>query len=523
MWMIVALSIAFVTVAVAAPKNPAKPTEEDYYRLMPLPLPSDCVLEIGGMGWLDKAQTRLLACTRRGELWVIDNPYADPPALAGQKIKVKDANGKKSEVEPDASQIVRFTRMLFGLHEPLGMVVNPGHGFPDGIYMAQRSELTRVVDENGDDRIDLVETFCNQWETSGGYHEFAFGPKLGSDGMLYVTLNRPFGEGQEGTGYWRGWAVKVDNKGNIHPVCPGLRSPAGLGTANDGEMFYTDNQGDHVASGKLAQLKPGVFHGNPIGLQSCDHPLSNFKLPFKDYPKLGMPWPEAVKVNPHLQAPAVWFPYPDMGRSQTDVLMVNENGKFGPFDGQTLVGDLSNAIILRVFLEKIDGEYQGACFPFRRGFEPPVLRMLWGRDGSLFVGGSSRGWGGGAKPYGLERVVWTGDTPFEVLEMRAKPDGFELTFTEPVAPGSAADVKSYSMKSWMYFYYSNYGDKLHDEQDLTIKSATVAPDGKSVRLVVDGLKPYYVHALRLDGVRNKQGVPLLHPEAYYTLNHIPKD
>ena len=33
-------------------------------------------------------------------------------------------------------------------------------------------------------------------------------------------------------------AVKVDNKGKMIPVCPGLRSPAGLGTSLDGEMFF---------------------------------------------------------------------------------------------------------------------------------------------------------------------------------------------------------------------------------------------------------------------------------------------
>ena len=32
--------------------------------------------------------------------------------------------------------------------------------------------------------------------------------------------------------------------------------------------------------------------------------------------------------------------------------------------------------------------------------------------------------------FALERLVWTGKTPFEIHEMRAKPDGFELTFTE---------------------------------------------------------------------------------------------
>ena len=47
-------------------------------------------------------------------------------------------------------------------------------------------------------------------------------------------------------------------------------------------------------------------------------------------------------------------------------------------------------------------------------------------------------------------------------------------------------------------------------------------DGKTVTLEVEGLAPYYVHELRLDGVRSAEGLPVLHPEAYYTLNRLPK-
>jgi hypothetical protein len=161
-------------------------------------------------------------------------------------------------------------------------------------------------------------------------------------------------------------------------------------------------------------------------------------------------------------------------------------------------------------------------FPFRKGFQPPVLRMLWGKDGSMFAGGSSRGWGGGAKPHGLQRVVWTGKVPFEVHEMHAAKDGFRLTFTHPIDKERGSDPKAYAMQCWTYRYHSTYGDGPQNRHTLTIKSATVGEDGKSVALVVEGLEPYNVHELRLDGVRDRDGFPLLHPLAYYTLNRIPK-
>lgn len=501
--LISALLIGLISSGVSAQD---RPTENDFYRMISFPLPDDVVLEVGGLDWLNKEKTRLLACTRRGELWVVDNVYTDQPVL-------------ESEIETGASDesVVRYKRMLFGMHEPLGMLVKP-----DGIYMAQRSELTRVRDINGDDRIDEVETVCNDWEISGSYHEYAFGPKVGKDGQMWVTLNRPFGGGQEAAAYWRGWAVKIDDKGVMHPVCPGLRSPAGLGTNAAGEMFYTDNQGDWVAVCKLSHLKEGLFQGNPISLQSIDHPLSTMKNPGRGFPKSGLYWGEAVKEMPQLVPPAVWFPYPEMGKSHSDVQCDLTGGNFGPFSKQLFVGDQGRAIIVRCFMEQVDGEYQGACFPFRSGFQSGVLRMAWGHDGSMFVGGTNRGWGGGSRPYCLQRLVWTGETPFEVHEMRAKPTGFELTFTQPVDRETAGNVESYAMRSWTYRYHSAYGDKPQDTADVQITSATVSADGQSVMLEVDGLKPYYVHELKLPGVRNQGDQPILHPIAYYTLNRIPK-
>ena len=470
--------------------------ESEYYRLVSFAPPGDCVLEAGGLDWYDAGKTRLLVCTRRGELWVVDNVYG--------------------------AALPRFKRMIGGLHEPLGVLVNPGRGYPKGVYVVQRGELSRLVDTNGDDRMDVVEAFSTAWETSGAYHEYAFGPKMGKDGQLWVTLNRQFGRGPEGPAFWRGWALRIDPKGEMTPVCTGLRSPAGTGLNRDGEMFYTDNQGDHVAVGKLGHLKPGVFHGNPRGLLSAGHPKANFKIPFKGYPRVGLPWNEAVRVNPQLQPPAIWFPYPEMGQSQTDVLTDSTGGKFGPFSGQLFVGDLTTAQVMRVVLEKVEGEYQGACFPFRRGFRPPVLRMLWGRDGSLFVAGSNRGWGGLSRPHGLQRVVWTGKVPFEALELRARPDGFELSFTKEVDPETAAGTASYAIEQWHYFYLRSYGDLPHDRRKLRVRSATVASDRKSVRLVVEGMKPHHVVEVRFSGVRSGEGAAPLHPVGYYTLNRIPK-
>ena len=150
--------------------------------------------------------------------------------------------------------------------------------------------------------------------------------------------------------------------------------------------------------------------------------------------------------------------------------------------------------------------------------------MLITDDGSLFVGGTNRGWASrGPKAGSLERIVWTGKVPFEIQEMRARPDGFDLTFTEPVDEDTAKDVGGYQLESYGYIYQSIYGSPVVDQTHPTITSATVSSDRMSVHLSVNGLKPGNVHELISNGIRSSNGALLLHKEAYYTLNRIPRE
>jgi hypothetical protein len=225
---------------------------------------------------------------------------------------------------------------------------------------------------------------------------------------------------------------------------------------------------------------------------------------------------------PFLRPPAVWFPYRKAGQSATDVCLDASGGRFGPFAGQFFVGEFTQASIHRVFLEEIDGEYQGAVFPFRAGFASAVLRLGQAPDGSMYAGLTNRGWSSlGPAAYGLERLVWTGLTPFEIRAIRALPDGFELEFTLPVDRDTAGRPGSYALSSHTYLYHSKYGSDEIDPRALTVTGATVSADGLRVRLAVEGLRPLHVHEFAAAGVRSAAGAALLHPQAFYTLNRIP--
>lgn len=493
--------------------------ESDYYRLVPVavsesstssrsknwkPAPDGLALEVSGLTVLD--DRRVAVAIRKGEVWILDGVYDDPPSN------------------------VTYQRFASALHEPLGLLK---HG--DAFYTAQRSELTKIRDTDGDGEADEYLTVAKGWGVTGGYHEYAYGPKLDRDGNLWITLN--IGMCLKGAqldrtirdpilgyrqGRWRGWGMKVNPSGALTPVCAGMRSPCGIGANAAGDMFYTDQQGNWVATNSLHHMRDGAFFHHAEALAS----MSEEGSPISGVKKVpgGLPYPEAMRQFPQLRPPAVWFPYKKAGQSATDIMLDESGGKFGPFAGQMFVGEFTQAGMHRVFLEKVDGEFQGACFPFRSRFASAVLRLAQGTDGSVFVGLTNRGWSSlGTASYGLQRLVWTGDVPFEIKEMRAKPDGFELVFTKPVNRELATATSSYELSSHTYLYHSTYGSDEIKKQTLSINKATVSEDGLRVRLQVDGLRELFVHELVASHLRSQDGEPLLHPHAWYTLNRLPTE
>jgi hypothetical protein len=389
----------------------------------------------------------------------------------------------------------------------------------------QRPELTKLVDRDGDDVADEYTTVCDQWGVSGDYHEFAFGPAKDKQGNFFVTLNVGFGGGHQSKSPWRGWCVKITPDGKMHPFATGLRSPNGINFSPEGDLFYADNQGEWVATCKLHHIKEGQYYGHPAGLRWVDQSPFAGKIPTKVASGMrfdGLAGKNGVSGMPPFTQPCIWFPYGRMGQSASEPRWDTTGGKFGPFAGQLFIGDQTKSNVMRVYLEKINGEYQGACFPFRSGGQCGINRIVFGPDGSMYIGQTNRGWGSlGGKDYGLQRIVYTGVEPFEIHSMKLTPAGFDLVFTQPVDPRLAEKLDSYSLKSFTHYYWSTYGSPEIDMRVETVAKATLGKDGKTVSLYVSGLRPGRIYELRTDGLRNASGEPVLHPEAYYTLNNLP--
>jgi azurin len=460
--------------------------EADYYTISKVNIPEAIKLEVGGMDFMSDG--RLAVCTRRGEVWLI------------------------GDLENEATYQL-FAR---GLHEPLGLAVKDG-----AIYVSQRAEVTKLEDTNGDGRADLFETVY-ELPLTGNYHEYHYGPLFRTDGSMLSTLN----VGWEGAGVsrvpWRGWMMRYDSEDHkLVPYAAGLRSPAGFGTNIEGDVFVAENQGDWIGSGRITHMAEGDFAGHKASLNWAEEPGSKVSVRLDDINDDYKTMYAARAKVPGVKLPAVWFPHGILGISTAAIIADRTEGGFGPFAGQLFVSDQGQSKIMRVAMEKVDGEYQGAVFPFREGFSSGLLRLNFDKNSVMYAGQTARGWAAtGGEQFALEGLKWTGETPFEMFQIKATSEGFDVEFTKPVNPISVK-ASAFTIQNFTYIYHHNYGSPVVDIEDNKITSVTVLPDGKTVRLVLDKLRPGYIYELKLKGPRAADGTNLLHDFAYYTMNAIP--
>lgn len=399
-------------------------------------------------------------------------------------------------VAGDDPESIEVTRIATGLAEPLGLKV-----VDDEIYVLQKQELTKLIDHDGDGVIDEYRTICDDWKVSANFHEFAFGLEY-QDGYFYGTLATailPGGASAQPQIPDRGKAIKISREeGTLEFVAHGLRTPNGIGTGIDNQLFIADNQGDWLPGSKILHLQQGAWFGS----RTVDFTGT-----------------EALTETP----PVVWLPQDEIGNSPSMPVAINA----GPYQGQMIHGEVTHGGIKRVYIEKINDQYQGAVFRFSQGLEAGVNRLLWGPDGALYVGGvgSSGNWNdGGQQWYGLQRLTYNQKVTFEMLAVRAKTDGLELEFTAPIEAGSGRHPDEYLIQQWYYLPTKNYGGPKMDLETLKIKGIHLSEDRKKVFLELPGMKADHVIHVRIyQPFRSAEQQSLWTTEAWYNMNQIPSD
>ena len=468
----------------------AQSSESEVYAVDFLTPPEGQILEVGGMGFLPDGT--LVITTRRGQLWRVEEPLAADPSRA------------------------RFELVAEGLDEGLGLATSGS-----SIVVLQRGELSRI--ERAVGGALSIETLNDEWGLSGNYHEFAFGLPADNLGRLYATLNVSFfspkwWHGKSPVPY-RGWAVRFDpppgtqrrddTRWSMHPVAPGLRSPAGLGRNSAGDIFVTDNQGDWMPAGPIFHLVEGRFYGHPAGLDWTP-----------EWQRNGAKASDTEPPDVPRAPAAIWLPY-KWSRSAGNLVEDNTGGKFGPFGGQMFVAEMTNGMVLRCQLEQVRGEYQGAVWLFREKVGS-ACRVAFAPDGTLFVGMTNRGWGGLPPADGIARIRWTGALPMEMASAHLLQDGFEIAFTKPLAPGLELEPAHVSLEQYDYDWWWEYGSPERHLHSVPVTSVEVSDDRRTLRLHTAGLTPAMVARVVLSGVTADDGTPLLHDEFAYTINQLPE-
>ncbi|MEL6863649.1 MAG: family 16 glycoside hydrolase [Bacteroidota bacterium] len=426
--------------------------------------------KVGGIGFLSDGRMVLSTWDAAGSVFILDGVQSGDPS----KVTVKT--------------------IAKGFAEPLGLKV-----VDDEIYVLQKQELTQLIDHNGDDYIDEYRTVCNAWLVSANFHEFAFGLAY-KDGYFYATLATAINPGGASTQPQipdRGKVVKISRADGSHEfIAHGLRTPNGVGIGVDGEVFVTDNQGDWLPSSKVVHVQEGAWFGS----RSVDFEGT---------------------ANLTETLPVVWLPQDEIGNSPSTPLAIND----GPYKGQMIHGEVTNGGIKRVFVEKVNGAYQGCLFRFIQGLEAGVNRLAWGPDGALYVGGigSTGNWGHTGKLwYGLQRLAYNGQSAFEMLAVRAKSNGIEVEFTEALSEGEGWNPEDYLIKQWRYEPTKEYGGPKLDETQLKVLSASVSNDRKRVFLELEGMKEGHVIYIQLlNHFVSAMGHSLWTTEGWYTMNQIP--
>lgn len=394
---------------------------------------------------------------------------------------LKNLNGKPEDIE--------VTTFAEGLGEPLGIAYYKGD-----LYVTQKREVTRLRDIDKDGICDAYEVVSEGWAMSHNYHEFNFNLVVKND-KFYIATSVPL---RGGWTYYSpgsqpafptpngpGEILEIDPKsGKWSVFAAGLRTPNGMGLGPDGELFVSDNQGSWLPSSRINHVRRGGFYGHqltPNGTQKSD-------------------------------PPAVWVPHNEIGNSPSEPILVDN----GIYKGQMLYGDVTHGGVKRLFVEKVNGIYQGAIFRFSQGLEAGVNRLAWGPDGALYIGGigSNGNWNHQNHRYGLQRLVPTNTTGFEMLKCEIVKGGFKVTFTKPVVDWSKLEVTRYR-----YEPKELYGGPKYDTERLQQKSVTWSADKTVATILLPEVKEGYVHHIRWDA-KASNGEEMWSTETWYTVNRI---
>jgi hypothetical protein len=447
---------------------------------LPTKTPYDAWMRTSGFDFFPDGHSAAI-CTWNGDVWI-----------------VKGIDEKMDHLT--------WQRYATGLFQTLGLKIVNGE-----VYVLGRDQITRLHDLNGDGEADWYENFNNDCQVSDGFHEFAHDLQVDSHGNFFYAKGGPVNPGGEGFQKLTanaGCIMEVSADGKKSQVyATGLRAPNGMSIGPDDQMTVSDNQGTWTPACRISFVTKGAFLGVPT--------TSHLNPPPTNYGN-----------------PICWFPYAGNGNAVID----NSSGgaawdlssKWGPMEGKIIHLSYSSCSIFELMTENIDGIWQGGAVMFPLDFDSGIMRARFNPvDGQLYVTGL-KGWQTRAAEDGcFQRVRYTGKTVHMPSELHVQKDGIAISFNEPVDPSTATDPDNYNIEQWNYIWSGSYGSpdvsrddpkkKGHDTVD--IDSIKVSPDGKSIFIKINDLKPV-MQMKTIMKIKAADGTPM-NWEVDQTINIVP--
>ena len=295
--------------------------------------------------------------------------------------------------------------------------------------------------------------------------------------IFYVSLTQAtngFGTPVKNQSPLRGTLLKMKADGSFSALLSGLYAPVGIGTSQ------TPQAGMIVAD----QPQPGSLMANLYH--------STQSNPIAYLPKSG----------------AALIPSQALELAQ------------GPYKGHWIMGDIALGGLKRIFVEEVEGQLQACVFRFSQGFEGGISRLAQAPDGSIYAGQAAfwDEWSqAGHRKGGLQRLSFTDETAFEMQAVRAKSNGLEIEFSQPISMNQGDQLSDYEVYSWAL----NIDTANLIQND--IQAIQISPDRRKVSLQLTGLKEQSMLIVHIkQPFVSETGNSLWSTEAWYTLNRLPE-
>jgi len=446
-------------------------------------LPLDPQVMPTGLAWRDD-----------GALWVT--------SLKGQVLRAIDRDGDGCE----------------DCYQSLGVELASPYGLsPQGDHLdvINKYALVRLKDQDGDGLTDRVERLASGWGHTEDYHDWAVGLPRDDEGNYYLALPCQQDRRTEAESRLRGQALRLrpqpsSSTYQIESICRGLRFPMGLLWHPRWGLLCTDNQGNYTPFNELNRLLPERHYGFINRNERETAEPANVELPVVEIPH---PWTRSVNGICVLDTPAS--------------LQSRGISRFGPWEGHLLGCEYDTRRLVRMSLETVGNQLQGAVYPAslepRDGvpsFEGPLVCQVSPR-GDIYVGNiRDSGWGGGANTGSIVRLRPTGEWPLGIAEIKALPRGFAIHFTGPVPNDTFVPGKAIAMVSFRRQRTPEYGGPDLDRSTIRISAQQWSDDRRKLEIELTEMKVGYVYEFHV-GEIGPGGARLFPDEAYYTLRAIP--